>query len=132
MKEIGPSEVDVNSIDLWVVSHGGVASNAICDFLEINGIRTRPDNYGLICHKMHPGSGVNIPILVAVSYTHLTLPTSDLEYPYKIKDAEEKLKKLGFEVDLSDFSLRERKKKFGLISKEVKYLLEIYGELNFP
>ena len=45
---------------------------------------------------------------------------------------EEKLKKLGFEVDFSDFSLRERKKKFGLISKEVKYLLEIYGELNFP
>ncbi len=189
MKEIGPSEVDVNSIDLWVVSHGGVASNAICDFLEINGIRTRPDNYGLICHKMHPGSGVNIPILVVYGDFEFAIKSMDrrkyltanatkmrygmdipeinlkrlietkpedplgiidflnsyliakkeeidkvefLEYPYKIKDAEEKLKKLGFEVDFSDFSLRERKKKFGLISKEVKYLLEIYGELNFP
>ena len=49
-----------------------------------------------------------------------------------IQHRKEKLKKLGFEVDFSDFSLRERKKKFGLISKEVKYLLEIYGELNFP
>ena len=64
MLPLGPSEVDPKSIDLWVVSHGGVASNAICDHLEANGIRTRPDNYGLICHKQHPGTSVNKPILV--------------------------------------------------------------------
>ena len=64
MLPLGPSEVDPKSIDLWVVSHGGVASNAICDHLESNGIRTRPDNYGLICHKQHPGTSLHKPILV--------------------------------------------------------------------
>ena len=64
MQPLGPSEVDANSIDIWVVSHGGVASNALCDHMESQGIRTRPENYGLICHKQHPGKSIGKPILV--------------------------------------------------------------------
>ena len=77
MKEIGPSDVDVDSIDLWVVSHGGVASNAICDFLENNGIRTRPKNYGLICHKKHPGYSVKVPILVVYGDFEMSIKSMD-------------------------------------------------------
>ena len=64
MQPLGPSDVDADSIDLWVVSHGGVASNALCDHLQDRGIRTRPQNYGLICHKQHPGVSIGKPILV--------------------------------------------------------------------
>jgi len=64
MQPLGPSDVDADSIDLWVVSHGGVASNALCDHLQNQGIRTRPQNYGLICHKQHPGISIGKPILV--------------------------------------------------------------------
>ncbi len=64
MQPLGPSDVDADSIDLWVVSHGGVASNALCDHLQNRGIRTRPQNYGLICHKQHPGISIGKPILV--------------------------------------------------------------------
>ena len=64
MQPLGPSEVDADSIDIWVVSHGGVASNALCDHLQNQGLRTRPENYGLICHKKHPGDKVGKPILV--------------------------------------------------------------------
>ena len=64
MQPLGPSEVDSSSIDVWVVSHGGVASNALCDHMQKQGIRTRPENYGLICHKRHPGTPIGKPILV--------------------------------------------------------------------
>ena len=64
MQPLGPSEVDADSIDVWVVSHGGVASNALCDHLEVQGFKTRPENYGLICHKQHPGVSIGKPILV--------------------------------------------------------------------
>ena len=64
MQPLGPSEVDADSIDVWVVSHGGVASNALCDHLQKQGLRTRPENYGLICHKQHPGESIGKPILV--------------------------------------------------------------------
>ena len=64
MQPLGPSEVDAESIDVWVVSHGGVASNALCDHMQKQGLRTRPGNYGLICHKQHPGTSVGKPILV--------------------------------------------------------------------
>lgn len=64
MHPLGPSEVDAESIDVWVVSHGGVASNALCDHLQNQGLRTRPENYGLICHKQHPGKSIGKPILV--------------------------------------------------------------------
>jgi len=64
MHPLGPSEVDAESIDVWVVSHGGVASNALCDHLQKQGLRTRPENYGLICHKQHPGKSIGKPILV--------------------------------------------------------------------
>ena len=64
MQPLGPSEVDAESIDVWVVSHGGVASNALCDHMQKQGLRTRPDNYGLICHKQHPGVSIGKPILV--------------------------------------------------------------------
>ncbi len=64
MQPLGPSAVDPDSIDVWVVSHGGVASNALCDHMESQGIKTRPENYGLICHKQHPGISIGKPILV--------------------------------------------------------------------
>lgn len=64
MQPLGPSAVNPDSIDVWVVSHGGVASNALCDHMESQGIKTRPENYGLICHKQHPGTSVGKPILV--------------------------------------------------------------------
>jgi len=64
MQPLGPSDVDAGSIDVWVVSHGGVASNALCDHMQSQDIRTRPENYGLICHKQHPGTSVGKPILV--------------------------------------------------------------------
>ena len=64
MHPLGPSEVDAESLDVWVVSHGGVASNALCDHMQKHGLRTRPDNYGLICHKQHPGFSIGKPILV--------------------------------------------------------------------
>ena len=64
MQPLGPSEVDADSIDIWVVSHGGVASNALCDHLQNQGLRTRPENYGLICHKKHPGKKIGKPIIV--------------------------------------------------------------------
>lgn len=64
MQPLGPSEVDADSIDVWVVSHGGVASNALCDHMQSQGIRTRPGNYGLICHKQHPGISIGKPIIV--------------------------------------------------------------------
>ncbi|MAY13338.1 MAG: hypothetical protein CMB21_06015 [Euryarchaeota archaeon] len=64
MQPLGPSEPNADDMDVWVVSHGGVASNALCDHMEAQGIRTRPENYGLICHKQHPGISVGKPILI--------------------------------------------------------------------
>ena len=64
MHPLVPSEVHPDSIDVWVVSHGGVASNALCDHMQAQGIRTRPGNYGLICHKQHPGISIGKPIIV--------------------------------------------------------------------
>ena len=32
--------------------------------MQKQGLRTRPGNYGLICHKQHPGTSVGKPILV--------------------------------------------------------------------
>ena len=188
MKEIGPSDVDSDSIDLSVVSHGGVASNAICDYLQKNGLRTRPDNYGLICHKQHPGNSLKIPILVIYGdfegairsmdrRGYLTanatkmrfgmdLPEISLKrlietqprdpmgiiefldsfknakekgidnieflcYPYSNQDAVNKLQNLGFEIDFEGFSLRERKKKFGIVSRDVKEILSAYKDTVF-
>lgn len=64
MLPLGPAQVPVDEIDIWVVSHGGVASNVLCDHLEKQSIRCRPDNYGLVCHKQHPGEQIGKPILV--------------------------------------------------------------------
>jgi len=64
MREIGPSPIQSDQMDVWIVSHGGVASNAICDYLQEQGLRTRPENYHLICHKQHPGTPLGIPIVV--------------------------------------------------------------------
>jgi hypothetical protein len=64
MSEIGPSSIQSDQMDVWIVSHGGVASNAICDYLQEQGLRTRPENYHLICHKQHPGVPLGIPIVV--------------------------------------------------------------------
>jgi len=188
VKEIGPSDLVVEEMDLWVVSHGGVASNAICDYLESKQIRTRPDNYSLICHKKHPGTAVNLPILVIFgdyesaiksmdrrnfltanatkmrygmdlpevsigrliesnpqdplgiselleSFRHASEEGLDkvefLRYPYSNDQAQQCLSKLGFDVDLDGFSLRGRKRKFGLVSKEVKQLVEVYENYDF-
>ena len=64
MDSLGPADVIAAELDLWVVSHGGVGSNALTDHLVGQGVRTRPANYRLICHKQHPGKPVGVPILV--------------------------------------------------------------------
>ena len=101
MKEIGPSDVDSDSIDLWVVSHGGVASNAICDYLQKNGLRTRPNNYGLICHKQHPGNSLKIPILVIYGDFEGAIRSMDRR-GYLTANAT----KMRFGMDLPEISLK--------------------------
>ena len=175
-------------MDIWVVSHGGVASNAICDYLEEKGLRTRPENYGLICHKQHPGSPVKVPILVLYGdyeaaiksmarRTYLSAIATKLrfgldipelslrrliesfpedplgiigflnsfkiakedglddieflQYPFTNQDAEAALARLGFDVDMNAFVLRERKINSRPLSNDVMELLEKYGRLEF-
>ena len=43
-----------------------------------------------------------------------------------------KLQNLGFEIDFDGFSLRERKKKFGFVSRDVKEILNAYKDTVFP
>ena len=54
-----------------------------------------------------------------------------LRYPYSNQEASHALEQLGFNIDLSGFQLRERKKKFSPRTKDVKKILEIYSEFNF-
>ena len=186
--KIGPSNVRAEDLDIWVVSHGGVASNAICDYLEEIGLRTRPENYGLICHKQHPGTPVKVPILVLYGdyeaaiksmarRTYLSaiatklrfgldipeLPLRRLigsfpedplgiigflnsfknakedglddieflQYPFTNQDAEAALARLGLDVNMNTFVLRERKIDPRPLSKNVMELLEKYGRLEF-
>ena len=188
MMKIGPANVRAEDLDIWVVSHGGVASNAICDYLEEIGLRTRPENYGLICHKQHPGTPVKVPILVLYGdyeaaiksmarRTYLSaiatklrfgldipeLPLrrligsfpedplgiigflnsfkiakkdglDDIEflrYPFTNQDAEAALARLGFDVSMNAFVLRERKMNPKPLSNDVMELLEKYGGLEF-
>lgn len=188
MTKIGPSNVRAEDLDIWVVSHGGVASNAICDYLEEKGLRTRPENYGLICHKQHPGSPVKVPILVLYGdyeaaiksmarRTYLSAIATKLrfgldipelslrrliesfpedplgiigflnsfkiakedglddieflQYPFTNQDAEAALARLGFDVDMNAFVLRERKIDSRPLSNDVMELLEKYGRLEF-
>ena len=188
MTKIGPSNVRAEDLDIWVVSHGGVASNVICNYLETRGLRTRPENYGLICHKQHPGTPVKVPILVLYGdyeaairsmarRTYLSaiatklrfgldipeLPLRRLigsfpedplgiigflnsfknakedglddiqflQYPFTNQDAEAALARLGFDVSISAFILRERKIDPRPLSKNVMVLLEKYGRLEF-
>ena len=52
-------------------------------------------------------------------------------YPYSNQDAVNKLQNLGFEIDFEGFSLRERKKKFGIVSRDVKEILSAYKDTVF-
>lgn len=188
MQPLGPSDVDADSIDVWVVSHGGVASNALCDHMQSQGLRTRPENYGLICHKQHPGTSIGKPILVihgdyldairsmdrrkfltanaakmCMGINAPEIPLSRflqsfpndpvgfsmflesfrnakennldkvafLRYPYTNEEAIIALESIGVEVDMSGFSLRERKKKYSPRSKDVKTILETYADFDF-
>ncbi|MBT3657962.1 hypothetical protein OAO34_05915 [Candidatus Poseidoniaceae archaeon] len=188
MQPLGPSDVDADSIDVWVVSHGGVASNALCDHMQSQGLRTRPDNYGLICHKQHPGTSIGKPVLVihgdyldairsmdrrkfltanaakmCMGINAPEIPLSRflqsfpddpvgfsmflesfrnakennldkvafLRYPYTNEEAILAFESIGVEVDMSGFSLRERKKKYSPRSKDVKVVLDIYADFDF-
>ena len=188
MIKIGPSNVRAEDLDIWVVSHGGVASNVICNYLEERGLRTRPENYGLICHKQHPGTPVKVPILVLYGdyeaairsmarRTYLSaiatklrfgldipeLPLRRLigsfpedplgiigflnsfknakedglddieflQYPFTNQDTEAALARLGLDVNMNTFVLRERKIDSRPLSKNVMELLEKYGRLEF-
>ena len=55
-----------------------------------------------------------------------------LRYPYSNQEAMNKLQNLGFEIDFDGFSLRERKKKFGFVSRDVKEILNAYKDTVFP
>ena len=188
MQPLGPSDVDADSIDVWVVSHGDVASNALCDHMQSQGLRTRPDNYGLICHKQHPGTSIGKPVLVihgdyldairsmdrrkfltanaakmCMGINAPEIPLSRflqsfpddpvgfsmflesfrnakennldkvafLRYPYTNEEAIIAFESIGVEVDMSGFSLRERKKKYSPRSKDVKVVLDIYADFDF-
>ena len=61
--QIGPSMPNPTELDLWIVSHGGTASNAVTDYLESEGYKVRPSNIRLIAHKQHPGVAIHVPIL---------------------------------------------------------------------
>ena len=52
-------------------------------------------------------------------------------YPYSNQDAVTKLQNLGFKIDFEGFSLRERKKKFGIVSRDVKEILSAYKDTVF-
>ena len=188
MTKIGPSNVRAEDLDIWVVSHGGVASNVICNYLEERGLRTRPENYGLICHKQHPGTPVKVPILVLYGdyeaairsmarRTYLSANATKmrfgldipelslrrligsfpedplgiigflnsfknakedglddiefLRYPFTNQDTEAALARLGLDVNMNTFVLRERKIDSRPLSKNVMELLEKYGRLEF-
>jgi len=58
----------INSLDIWVVSHGGCGSNYIVDLLEKNGYHLREGgrsslNYGEHCHRAYIPKGVKTKIL---------------------------------------------------------------------
>mgnify|MGYP003135777563 CR=1 FL=1 len=60
----------INSLDVWVVSHGGVGSNYIVDLLEENGYRARggkrkpyASKYGFVCHLAYKPQDVNTKTL---------------------------------------------------------------------
>tara|TARA_B100001971_G_scaffold178386_1_gene173270 strand:- start:1596 stop:2342 length:747 start_codon:yes stop_codon:yes gene_type:complete len=119
MTTIGPSKVRAKDLDIWIVSHGGVASNAICDYLEKTGLRTRPENYGLICHKQHPGAPLNIPILVLYGDYDAAIK-SMARRKYLSANAT----KMRFGLDIPELSLRR------LISSFPEDPLGIIGFLN--
>jgi hypothetical protein len=54
-----------------------------------------------------------------------------LRYPYTNEEAIIAFESIGVEVDMSGFSLRERKKKYSPRSKDVKVVLDIYADFDF-
>jgi hypothetical protein len=54
-----------------------------------------------------------------------------LRYPYTNEEAILAFESIGVEVDMSGFSLRERKKKYSPRSKDVKMILDIYADFDF-
>lgn len=63
-------EIDyLNSLDVWIVSHGGCGSNYIVDLLDENGYKVRDAPrksavlYGLTCHLAYIPKNINTKIL---------------------------------------------------------------------
>ena len=54
-----------------------------------------------------------------------------LQYPYTNEDAINSFQSIGLDVNMDEFALRERKKKYSPRSKDVKSILETYQNFDF-
>ena len=54
-----------------------------------------------------------------------------LRYPYTNEQAIQAFESIGVNVDMSEFALRDRKKKYSPRSKDVKSILEVYENFYF-
>ena len=54
-----------------------------------------------------------------------------LRYPYTNEDAINAFQSIGLDVNMDEFALRERKKKYSPRSKDVKSILETYQNFDF-
>ena len=54
-----------------------------------------------------------------------------LRYPYTNDEAIQAFESIGVNVDMSEFALRERKKKYSPRSKDVKSILALYENFDF-
>jgi hypothetical protein len=64
MKRLPRLQRHVNSLDIYVVSHGGVGSNAIIDYMEQNtSLHAKGDDEELYRQSCHLGSPVWVPLV---------------------------------------------------------------------
>jgi len=54
-----------------------------------------------------------------------------LRYPYTNAEAKHAFEALGIDVDMGEFSLRERKRKWGRRKPEVQKFLDVYSDFEF-
>ena len=54
-----------------------------------------------------------------------------LRYPYTNEEAAQAFQSIGVDVNMTGFTIRERKKKYSPRSKDVKSILEIYQNFDF-
>jgi hypothetical protein len=74
MKRLPRLQRHVNSLDIYVVSHGGVGSNAIIDYIEQNtSFHAKGDDEEMYRQSCHLGSPVWVPLVRQQATTTLVL-----------------------------------------------------------